>query len=198
MPDGVEAHVSLFDGTQTFRYLQQGHRNTMTAFISSVRVVAVPPPFPTPLPSLQKTNTKTSTRFLNAGWGFHRASTWMPTSQRELARDPATRDGGNHRRRFPMTGQKTDHQTTTWIHQPRRSTHWFAQIRRRTKLHQTRGRLDASFRQRRWTATRWPPSSTAPPSKDPGTEMRMLAPWFGICIAWPTSVRRRQLDDSPA
>ena len=85
----------------------------------------------------------------------------MPSRQGELARDPATRDGGGHRRRVPVTRQKTEHHTTTRTHQPRGSTHRFAQRRRRTNLHRTRGRLDASSRQPRGRATiSLPPRST--------------------------------------
>ena len=81
----------------------------------------------------------------------------MSTRHGELARDPATRDGGNHRRRVPVTRQKTDHHITTRTHQPRGSTRRFAQRTRRTNLHRTRGRLDASSRQLRGSATSCPP-----------------------------------------
>ena len=52
-----------------------------------------------------------------------------------------------------MTGQKTEHHTSTRTHQPRESTRRFAQRRRRTNPYRTRGRLDASSRQPRGSAT---------------------------------------------
>ena len=81
----------------------------------------------------------------------------MPTGQGELARDPATGDGEKHRRRVPVTRQETDHHTTTRTHQLRGSTRRFAQRTRRTNLHRTRGRLDASSHQLRGSATSCPP-----------------------------------------
>ena len=81
----------------------------------------------------------------------------MHTRQGELGQDPTTRDGGNHRWRVPVTRQKTSHHTTTRAHQPRGSTRRFAQRTRRTNLHRTRGRLDASSRQPRGSATSSPP-----------------------------------------
>ena len=56
-----------------------------------------------------------------------------------------------------MTRQKTELHTSTLTHQPRGSTHRFAQRRRRTNLQRTRGRLDASSRQLRGSATSCPP-----------------------------------------
>ena len=89
----------------------------------------------------------------------------MPTTQGKIARDPATRDGGNHRRRVPVTRQKKEQHASTRTHQPRGSTRRFAQRRRRTNLHWTRGRLDASSRQPRGSATSCPPPALhgAPP-----------------------------------
>ena len=55
-----------------------------------------------------------------------------------------------------MTRQKTDHHTTTRTHQPRGSTRRFAQRTRRTNLHRTQGRLDASSCQPRGSATSCP------------------------------------------
>ena len=52
-----------------------------------------------------------------------------------------------------MTRQRTGHQATTRTQQPRGSTRRFAQRRRRTSLHRTWGRLDASSRQPRGQAT---------------------------------------------
>ena len=60
-----------------------------------------------------------------------------------------------------MTRQKTEHHTTARTHQLRGSTRRFAQKRRRTNLHRTRGRLDASSRQPRESDTSCsPPRST--------------------------------------
>ena len=58
----------------------------------------------------------------------------MLTRQGEVARDPATRAGGNHRNRVPVTRQKTDHQITTRTHQPRESPRWFAQRKKADQL----------------------------------------------------------------
>ena len=67
-----------------------------------------------------------------------------------------------------MTRQKTEHHTSTRTHQPRGSTRRFAQ-RRRTNLHQTRGRLDASSRQPRGSA-----ASCPPPPRSTGDHRRPL------------------------
>ena len=63
-----------------------------------------------------------------------------------------------------MTRQKTVHHTSTRSHQPSGSLRWFA-LRRRTNPHRTRGRLDASSRQPRGSATSCPPPALdrAPP-----------------------------------
>ena len=56
-----------------------------------------------------------------------------------------------------MTRQKMDHHPTTRTHQPREPTRRFAQRSRRNIPHRTRGRLDASSRQARGSATGCPP-----------------------------------------
>ena len=56
-----------------------------------------------------------------------------------------------------MTRQKTEHHNSTRTHQARESTRRFAQRRRRTSLHRTWGRLDASSCKPRGSATRCPP-----------------------------------------
>ena len=68
-----------------------------------------------------------------------------------------------------MTRQKTEHHTSTRTLQPRGSTRRFAQRRRRTNLHRTRGRLDASSRQPRGSAT------SCPPPRSTGHHRRHLA-----------------------
>ena len=53
--------------------------------------------------------------------------------------------------------QRTGNETTTRAHHPIGAICRFAQRRRRTNLHRNRGRLDASSRQARGSATSWPP-----------------------------------------
>ena len=67
-----------------------------------------------------------------------------------------------------MTRQETEHHTTTGTHQPRGLTRWFARRRRRTSLHQTRGRLDPNSHQPRGSAT------SCPPSRSTGHHRRLL------------------------
>ena len=67
-----------------------------------------------------------------------------------------------------MTRQKMEHHNSTQTHKPRGSTRRFAQRRRRTNLHRTRGRLDVSSRQRRGSAT------SCPPPLSPGHHHRYL------------------------
>ena len=111
MLDGVEAHILLFAGTKHYRYLQQGHQNTISVSIASVRGVPIPPPSPTPLlplPSLQTTSTNVSTSE-EAGYSrqaevFHAPQTECPRD-RESSLDtprletPATTEG-----RVPVEG----------------------------------------------------------------------------------------------
>ena len=114
----------------------------------------------------------------------------MPTRQGELARNPATRDKGKLRRRVSVTRQKTELHTITRILQPRGSCRPFAQRRRRTNLHRIRGRLDASSRQPRISATSCPlsaveraprpPPGLSAPDRAPPVELTrapMPAPW---------------------
>ena len=56
-----------------------------------------------------------------------------------------------------MTRQKTEHRTSSRTHEPRGSTRQFAQRRRRTNVHRTRRRLDASSLQLRGSATSYLP-----------------------------------------
>ena len=164
------------------------------------------PPHPLlPLPSLQTTSNMSTVR-KRATWGRLRSS----TRQGELARDPATLDGGNHRRRAPETRQKTEPHTSTRTHQPRGLTRRFAQRRRRTNHHRTRGRLEASFRQPGRSATSCPPAfDRAPPpprgisvlDRAPPPELAglgRLCPPLGLGTrggAGPAGARRRQTGD---
>ena len=193
MLNEVEAHILLFD----IQLLEAGPPQQYNCLHSLVTRRPIPPPSPTPPPSAAlPTDNKQhvyqrGSGLLGAGWGLPRTPTWMPTRQGELARDPATRDGANHRRRDPVTRQKTEHHTSTRTHQPRGSTRRFAQRRRRTNLHQTRGRLDASSRQPWGSATSCPPRARQGTTaatwalrarqssslRAPGTGAPMPAPW---------------------
>ena len=105
-----------------------------------------------------------------------------------------------------MTRQKTEHYTSTRTHQPRGSTRRFAQRRRRTSLHATRGRLDAGSRHQLPPPAldRAPPpplglsaSDRAPLSEIPGPGHPCRPLGLGICGgAGLAGARRRQPDDS--
>ena len=106
-----------------------------------------------------------------------------------------------------MTRQKTDHHTSTRIYKLRGSTRRFAQRRRRTNLHRTRGRLDASFRQPRGSATSLsPPRSTghhcrhlgSPRStkRHPQSSRDRDAHAGPLNLAYATARAQRALDDA--
>ena len=89
-------------------------QNNISASVDSLPVVPIPPPLPTLLlpvallaDSKQQHVYPRGKGLLAAGLGRPRAQTWMPTRQRELAQDTLTRDGGNRRRRVPLTSQIT-------------------------------------------------------------------------------------------
>ena len=109
-------------------------------------------PSPVPLLLLPSLQTPTTTcvpvrkRATRAGRGLQCAPTWMTVKQGEHARDPATRNEGNLRRRAPVTRHQTDHKTTPRTHQPRGTRCRFGPRRRRINRQRTRGRLDASSR----------------------------------------------------
>ena len=118
---GVEAHIWLLAGTQTIPLLAAG---TPQRYLPPYLLYA---PFPSrhlaphpliPLPSLQTTRNNMATS-KESGYSLkaevvHAPQSECPldrknspTRQRELSRDPATRGGGNHQRRVPVTRQKT-------------------------------------------------------------------------------------------
>ena len=106
-----------------------------------------------------------------------------------------------------MTRQKTEHHTSTRSNQPKGSIRRFALKRRRTNPHRTRGRLDASSRQPRGSATSCPPprstghhrrhlGSPRPTERHPQSSRDRgahAAPWD---LAYAAARAQRALDDA--
>ena len=190
------------------RYLQQGHHNNLICLRSfftrrsHLATSSHTHPFCCP-PYRQHATTCLPVR-KPATRGRLRSSTRQYLDSHETGRARSrSRDSrrGDNRRQVPVTKQKTGHNNTTRTHQPRGSTRRFAQRRRRTNLHRTWRRLDASSHQPRGRATscRPPPSVEHHPqnSRDRGAHAGPFDLAYAAARA-QTGARQSRPYDSPA